>query len=66
MRILVRFALSIGAAVLFAACGGAQPPIGTPSALLQTSPLAARTNRAHYKACIALAEPAMVAFPVQA
>ena len=33
MRMLVRFALSVGAATLFASCGGSPPPIGAPGAM---------------------------------
>jgi len=36
MRILANFALTIGVAALFAACGGSQPPIGAPGAMPQS------------------------------
>jgi hypothetical protein len=42
---LIRYSLSIGAAVLLAACGGSQPPIGAPGAMPQTSTLAPRVDR---------------------
>ncbi len=37
---LARFALSIGAAALFAGCGGLKPPIGVPGSLPQASAIA--------------------------
>ena len=49
MGTLVRTALSIGAAALFAGCGGLQPPIGAPGAMPRVSELAARTNSKSYK-----------------
>lgn len=36
-------------AALLSACGGSQPPISAPGAVPQTSALAARVNRTHYK-----------------
>ncbi len=49
MKNLALYALSIAASALLAGCGGSQPQIGVPGALQQTSALAARTNRTHYK-----------------
>ncbi|MGB6599837.1 MAG: hypothetical protein WBE77_01975, partial [Candidatus Cybelea sp.] len=49
MKNLALYALSIAASALLAGCGGSQPQIGVPGALPQTSALAVRTNRAHYK-----------------
>ncbi|MFY9720344.1 MAG: choice-of-anchor tandem repeat GloVer-containing protein [Candidatus Cybelea sp.] len=34
---------------MLAGCGGSQPPIGAPGAMPQTSALATRANRTHYK-----------------
>jgi hypothetical protein len=42
---LVRYLLSIGAAVLLTGCGGSQPPIGAPGAMPQTSALATHADR---------------------
>jgi sugar lactone lactonase YvrE len=42
---LIRYSLSIGAAVLLAKCGGSQPPIGVPGAMPQTSAIAAHADR---------------------
>jgi uncharacterized repeat protein (TIGR03803 family) len=44
-----RFALTIGAAVLFTGCGGSQTLIGAPGAMPQASALVAPATRAHYK-----------------
>lgn len=43
----VRSALCIGAAVMLAACGGSQPPIGTPAALQNTEANAAQYSVLH-------------------
>lgn len=40
MRYLLRLALTIGAAVLFADCGGSQPPVGPPVTMQQAPSLA--------------------------
>lgn len=40
MRYLLRLALTIGAAVLFADCGGSQPPVGPPVMMQQAPSLA--------------------------
>jgi uncharacterized repeat protein (TIGR03803 family) len=40
---------TIVTAALLAGCGGSQPPLGAPGALSQTSALATRTDRTHYK-----------------
>ena len=42
---LVRYLLSIGAAVLLAGCGGSQPPIGAPGAMPQTTAIATHADR---------------------
>lgn len=44
MRTLARFALSVGAAALFAACGQPQPPTGTSGAMQQPSLLHAASS----------------------
>ncbi|MGA8098728.1 MAG: choice-of-anchor tandem repeat GloVer-containing protein [Candidatus Cybelea sp.] len=44
-------------AALLAGCGGSQPPIGAPGALPQTSALATRTNRTHYKVLYSFGAP---------
>lgn len=52
MDTLARLALSIGAATLFAACGGSQPPISAPGAMPQNlvrTPLAPATPDHHYE-----------------
>lgn len=63
MRNLVRFALSIGAAPVFAGCGVLRqaqddtPPIGARSAMPQISALAARTNSKNYKVLYSFGAP---------
>ncbi len=49
MKTLARYVLMVGAATVFVACGGSQPPIGAPGAVPQTSALAARTDSTNYK-----------------
>ena len=44
MGYLARLALIIGAAVLIVACGGSQPPIGAPGAMVQTDARTTRTD----------------------
>jgi hypothetical protein len=45
LKNLGRFALTIGAAALFAGCGGSRPPIGAPGAVPQASAIVTRTER---------------------
>lgn len=48
MRIVVRFALSVGSAVtLLAGCGGSQSPIGAPSTMAQTSAITSARSHVH-------------------
>ncbi len=47
--ILSRYALSMGAAALLAACAGSQTPIGAPGAMPQSWASAARPNSSKYK-----------------
>ncbi len=42
---ICRYALSIAAAALLAACGGSQPPIGAPAVMAQTSAIGTRAER---------------------
>lgn len=44
MGTLGRLALSLGAAALFAGCGGSRPPIGAPSLIPQAPALAVHTK----------------------
>ena len=58
MRTLALSALTVSLAVaLLVGCGGSQPPIGVPGALPQTSALAARVNRTHYKLLYSFGAP---------
>src|SRR5579862_8586028 len=46
MSTLTRFAFTMGAAALFAGCGGSQPPIGTQGAMPQSATAKERVHRA--------------------
>ena len=48
MRTLARFALSISAAAMLAACGGSPPPISAPDAKSAARPLASRSYQVIY------------------
>lgn len=47
MRMLGRLALSVGVAVLFAGCGGSQPPIVAPGSIMQASGSASSRTGLH-------------------